>query len=465
MFYNTDTTTENLTGGFEGRIPEPVLRAARALREAGYEAYLVGGCVRDLLCGREPNDFDLTTSAFPDETESVFRDYPVLETGMKHGTVTVLTNGMPLEITTFRTDGNYSDGRHPDSVSFTRSLTDDLSRRDFTVNAMAWSPEGGLVDPFGGREDLKNGILRCVGNPEDRFREDALRILRLCRFSSVLRMRPEPADTETALRLRERLKMVSMERIYAECVKLLCGPDVERVLLDFYPVLEVFLPEISPCVAFPQLSPYHCYDVFTHTAKVVSGIRPDPVLRWAALLHDIAKPVCFRMQDGHASFRGHPEKGAEMASAILTRLRAPRKTILSVCRLIRDHDRTVPESGSALLRLMAAHPGREALELTELMEADCKAKSVLGQETIPAIRNLRERILNALEQKICLSVSDLKISGEDLKAAGFYPGKQMGDCLRALLADVQDERVPNEREPLLRCAEEWLRETGGNPDR
>ena len=449
MFY---TILPNPVPAFEGRIPKPVLHALGALREAGYEACLVGGCVRDLLSGQDPHDYDLTTSAFPDETEEVFKDFRVVETGIKHGTVTVLSDGMPLEITTFRTDGTYSDGRHPDSVTFTRSLKADLSRRDFTVNAMAWSPEKGLVDPFGGRRDLQKGILRCVGKPEERFTEDALRILRLCRFASVLDMEPDRETAETALCLRGRLNAVSMERIYAECTKLLCGKNVFRVLMDFHPIFCVFIPELSPCVGFPQVSPYHCYDVYTHTAHVVENVRPDPVLRWAALLHDVAKPECFVFRDGHATFHGHPEKSASMAETILTRLRADKKTIGAVCRLVYNHDRGISETRKSLLRLMADHPGDEAVALTELMEADGLAKSELGRRCLADIRALREKILQIRDTNPCLAVTDLALSGEDLLAAGFQPGKELGDCLRALLESVQEETIPNRKENLLEAA-------------
>ncbi|MBO4366348.1 MAG: HDIG domain-containing protein [Clostridia bacterium] len=453
---------QNRGPAFDGRIPEPVLRAMRALRESGYAAYLVGGCVRDLLSGLSPHDYDLTTSAFPDETEAVFKDFRVVETGIKHGTVTVLSDGMPLEITTFRTDGVYSDGRHPDKVTFTRSLEDDLSRRDFTVNAMAWSPEKGLVDLFGGEEDLKNGILRCVGDPEKRFTEDALRILRLCRFASVLGMEPERETADTALRLRDRLNAVSAERIYAECTKLLCGKNVFHVLMEFHPVLCVFIPELADCVAFPQASPYHCYDVYTHTAHVVAGVRPDPVLRWAALLHDVAKPECFAFRDGRATFHGHPERGARMAETILTRLRADKKTTAAVSRLVRDHDRGLPETRKGLLRLMADHPEEEAIALTELMEADGNAKSEAGRQTLPAIRALKETIERMRAEEPCLTVADLAVSGEDLLGCGFRPGKELGDCLRDLLDGVQEDRIPNRKDDLLTAATEWLAQRNTN---
>lgn len=445
-------------------LPNAVLEALTRLNARGYEAYLVGGCVRDLWMGRTPQDYDLTTSALPEETEAVFSECRVVETGIRHGTVTVLIGGMALEITTFRTDGVYSDGRHPDGVSFTRSLTEDLQRRDFTVNAIAWSPDSGWRDPFGGREDIGKGILRCVGDPAARFSEDALRILRLVRFSSTLGFDADPETERAALELRHRLNLVSAERIYAELTKLLCGPYAERALMRYHPVLGTVIPDLTPCVGFPQITPYHQYDVYTHTCKVVSGVRPDPVLRWAALLHDVAKPECHAFYDGKSHFHGHPEQGALMAKCILRDLRAERKTADTVVRLIQFHDRLIPPERKAILRLLTDLPGEEALLLTDLMEADCEAKAEAGKRVIPEIRELRNEIRSVLDGHPCLHVTDLHIRGKDLQDIGYLPGQAMGDCLKKLLQDVQDGTVPNETEALLRRASELRNDLNDRPE-
>ena len=433
-------------------LPPGVTEVLETFRQSGREAYLVGGCVRDLLMGRVPNDYDVTTSALPEETEAIFSGRRVVENGIKHGTVTVLMDDLPIEVTTFRSDGTYSDGRHPDSVSFARTVEEDLRRRDFTVNAIAYRPETGILDPWGGTEDLKNGILRCVGDPKERFGEDALRILRLARFVSKLGFAPEAATAEAAVEMRERLRLVSAERVYAECTKLLCGDYAERALLKFHAVLSVWLPELGACVGFPQITNYHCYDVYTHTCKVVSGVRPDPVLRWAALLHDIAKPACHEFYDGRSHFRGHAVQGEEMAGTILHRLRAENRLTAAVRTLVRRHDDLTDGSRTRTLRLLSKIGPENALLLTELMEADNEAKSELGRRAVPRVRAMREQINELLESGACLHVSDLAVHGDDLIAAGMRPGAPMGKCLETLLGEVQEGILPNEREALLERA-------------
>ena len=274
-------------------FPSPVKTALRQLEQAGFSAYAVGGCVRDSLLGRSPQDWDIAASSSPEETRRVFSGCPVLDTGAKHGTLTVWVEGVPLEITTFRTESGYSDSRRPDKVAFSRSIEDDLSRRDFTINAMAAGLDGQIVDLFGGREDLKNGVIRCVGDPSARFSEDALRILRALRFSAELSFSLEPKTAAAALSLREKLGLISAERIWAELKKLLCGPSVLQVLLDFPEIFTQLIPELGPAVGFEQRTPYHLYDVYEHTARTVAYIRPNPELRLAMLLHDIGKPSRF----------------------------------------------------------------------------------------------------------------------------------------------------------------------------
>ena len=304
-------------------LPEQVRRALARLEAAGHEAFVVGGAVRDCVRGAGTGtDWDITTSALPEETETIFSGYRVIEAGMKHGTVTVLLDGEPLEITTYRVDGGYSDHRHPDEVRFTRSLREDLRRRDFTMNAMAYSPRTGVVDPFGGQADLAAGVVRCVGEPDRRFQEDALRILRALRFASALGMGIHPDTARAARDNRGLLTSVAAERVRVELTKLLCGADAERVLLEFPDILSVLLPEIGAMVCFDQHNPHHDRDVWAHTAAVTAAIPAQPVLRWAALLHDVGKPPCFSLaEDGVGHFYGHAAESARMADGILRRLR------------------------------------------------------------------------------------------------------------------------------------------------
>ena len=357
--------------------PAPALEAIARLREAGYEAYLVGGCVRDALLGRAPGDWDITTAALPEQVEAVFTGERIIETGLKHGTVTVLLDGKPLEITTFRTEAAYSDHRHPDAVAFTPSLTEDLARRDFTINAMAWTLENtgdgslcstkasvfsddcitqrtvpcvplekrgegmedGLQDPFGGQADLERKLIRCVGDPYKRFEEDALRILRALRFAAQLDFAIDPATAAAAHALRGTLDLVSRERIAVELTKLLCGPAARRIVVDYWEILSIPLPELAPMAGLDQRSKYHCYDVLGHCAAALEAVPPEPVLRWAALLHDVGKPACFTVDEaGRGHFYGHAKAGGPMAREIMTRLRFDRDTVNRVSRLVELHD-------------------------------------------------------------------------------------------------------------------------------
>ena len=299
----------------------------------------MGGCVRDFLLGRTPTDYDLTTSALPQETETVFAGEKLIETGLRHGTVTVVLDGVPLEITTYRVDGGYTDARHPDGVTFTRSLREDAARRDFTINAMAYAPGAGLQDFFGGQEDLSAGVIRAVGDPDRRFQEDALRILRAIRFASVLGFELDPGTDAAARRNAHLLTKISVERVFVELGKLLCGPGAGKILLAYPDILGVVIPELTPMVGFEQHNVHHCYDVYTHTAVAVDHVPPELKLRLAMLFHDIGKPATFSMgEDGQGHFYGHPKVSAALAEQILVRLRAPKRLREAVVRLVRVHD-------------------------------------------------------------------------------------------------------------------------------
>ena len=339
--------------------PAPALEAIARLRAAGFLAYLVGGCVRDTLLGRVPGDWDITTAALPEQVEAVFAGERIIETGLKHGTVTVLLDGLPLEITTFRTEAAYSDHRHPDAVAFTPSLTEDLARRDFTINAMAWTLEkrgegldAGLQDPFGGQADLEKKLIRCVGDPHKRFEEDALRILRALRFASQLDFTIDPATAAAAHALRDTLALVSRERIAVELTKLLCGPAARRIIVEYWEILSVPLPELAPMAGLDQRNKHHCYDVLEHSAAAVEAVPPEKLLRWAALLHDVAKPACFTVDEaGRGHFYGHAKRGAPMAREIMTRLRFDKDTVNRVAQLVELHDYPIDppvEEGSGI---------------------------------------------------------------------------------------------------------------------
>lgn len=321
-------------------MPKNVDIAINLLQSAGFEAYAVGGCVRDSLLGKTPNDWDITTSAKPENMKSVFADFHCIDTGIKHGTVTVVIDGEPLEITTFRLDGEYEDNRHPKSVTFTSDLGADLGRRDFTVNAMAYSKMTGTVDLFGGQNDLKNGIIRCVGDPDRRFNEDALRILRALRFASALDFEIEEKTAQSLLKNRALLGNISEERIAKELLKLVCGKGAKRILTDFAPVLFEILPELQPMYKNSHDNPHHCYDIYEHTLIAVESIDPEPTLRFAMLLHDCGKPAVKKFdENGVAHFYGHQRISVEISAQILARLKVSNKFRDEILFLVSNHDR------------------------------------------------------------------------------------------------------------------------------
>ena len=440
-------------------LPEQVRRALARLEDAGYEAFVVGGAVRDYVRGANTGtDWDITTSALPEETEAVFSGYRVIETGMKHGTVTVLIDGEPLEITTYRVDGGYSDHRHPDEVRFTRSLREDLRRRDFTMSAMAYSPRTGVVDPFGGQADLAAGVVRCVGEPDRRFQEDALRILRALRFASALGMSIHPDTARAARDNRALLTSVAAERVRVELTKLLCGTDAERVLLEFSDILPVPLPEIGAMVGFDQHNPHHDRDIWAHTAAVTAAIPAQPVLRWAALLHDVGKPPCFSLaEDGVGHFYGHAAESARMADGILRRLRFDTDSREEIVRLIRYHDLPIQPERKPVKRLMNKLGPDTVRRLIELHKADTRGQSAICAGRIAeydAVAAVLDEILN---EKECFSLRDLAVNGTDMMALGLA-GRDIGRALNACLTAVMEEKLPNERGALLEYAKQVKKE-------
>lgn len=419
------------------------------LEKSGFEAYLVGGCVRDTLMERPFHDTDITTNALPEQIIEVFRNYKTIPTGIKHGTVTVISEGVPYEITTYRIDGQYSDSRRPDSVEFTSSLREDLARRDFTINAVAMNSDGEISDPFGGSEDIKNGIIRCVGSPQKRFSEDALRIMRAVRFSSQLGFRIEPQTAEAVHNMKDRLKNISAERIREELDKLICGKNCLSVLMEYSDVITTVIPEFESCIGFDQHSPYHKYTVWEHTAQAVNLVPQDNLkMRRALLFHDIAKPVCARFDEtGRGHFKKHAETGAEMTKKIMKRLRYDNESINYSEIIIAHHSDNV-KSRTDIKKLMSVVGDKLFLELMEMKKYDNSAKNDFVRDEIIQLDELISEGRQIIENGECRSLHMLDINGNDLVNAGLK-GAEIGDTLKKLLNLVIEEKLPNEHDILL----------------
>ena len=430
------------------RIPKDVRDCIDALENAGFAAYLVGGCVRDAYLGLTPQDFDLCTSALPEQTEAVFANRRLVLAGKKHGTIGVVTNSGVVEITTFRTEGGYTDNRHPQWVKFVPNIEDDLARRDFTVNAMAYSPTRGFADPFGGRADLDVHILRAVGEPALRFEEDSLRILRGVRFAVKYSLTPQPETLDAMFCLAPLMDNLARERVFEELCKLilLVSPDD---LLRFAPVLTQVIPELEPTVGFDQCSHHHAYDVYTHTAHVTAAVPAALPLRLAALLHDVGKPAVFSLDEaGQGHFYGHAEESAAMADTVLRRLKAPTQLREQVVALIKLH-MTKLEPDKRLLRRRLSRLGRETLEmLLVLQEADMGSKGTGKPAEMEQFSQIRAILEEIYAENACLTLKDLAVNGHDLMALGIT-GRAIGQTLNALLEQVIDEKIPNEKDALL----------------
>lgn len=432
------------------QIPTHALTVVERLERYGYEAYVVGGCVRDSLLGRTPKDWDVCTNALPEEVLRVFKRFHVIKTGLQHGTVTVMVDRQPVEVTTFRIDGNYSDNRHPDSVNFVSRVEEDLARRDFTINAMAYNPTRGLVDAFGGQNDLRAGIIRCVGEPDARFNEDGLRILRALRFAARYNFGIETETSFSIHRNRHLLENVSVERIFVELKGILVGDGVLGMMQAFPDVFAVIIPELAASIGFDQHNPHHCYDVWTHTAHAVQAAPADELLRLALLLHDIAKPATFtRDAGGKGHFYGHGEQGAEMARSIMHHLKSDTATLQAVVTLVREHDSTLPTTAPGMRRAIG-RLGLETLQqLLAVKQADMEAQSTHERQQKQAtLREARLLLEDVLEDIPVFTVADLALGGRELMAMGLKPGPAIGRILKILLAEVQDELLPNTREAL-----------------
>ena len=433
-------------------LPLDVRQCIEALEGASFPTYAVGGCVRDSLLGLAPHDFDLCTAALPDETQALFHDRQLVLAGVKHGTVGVVCTGGVVEITTFRTEGGYADCRHPSWVKFVPAIEEDLARRDFTVNAMAWSPTRGFADPFGGQNDLKNRVLRAVGDPKKRFREDALRILRGVRFAVKYRLQPDPETEKAMLALAPLMESLAQERIFEELCKLLplVGPED---LIRFAPIITQVIPELKRAVGFDQRSPHHAYDLYTHIAHVTAAAPADLTLRWAALLHDVGKLSTFTLdENGRGHFYGHAKESARIANEVLLRLKAPTQLREQVVRLVEMHmTRMEPERKP--VRRWLSRLGSETMEaLVQLQEADMGSKGTGIPSEMEHFARIRGLISEIQAENACLSMKDLAVNGRDLMELGFTPGKALGACLQNLLEQVVDETLPNERASLLAAA-------------
>lgn len=441
-------------------MPKNVDTAINLLQSAGFEAYAVGGCVRDSLLGKTPNDWDITTSAKPEDMKSVFINFHCIDTGIKHGTVTVVIDGEPLEITTFRLDGEYEDNRHPKSVTFTSNLGADLGRRDFTVNAMAYSKMTGTVDLFGGQNDLKNKIIRCVGDPDRRFNEDALRILRALRFASALDFEIEEKTAQSLLKNCALLGNISEERIAKELLKLVCGKGAKRILTDFAPVLFEILPELQPMYKNSHDNPHHCYDIYEHTLIAVESIDPEPTLRFAMLLHDCGKPAVKKFdENGVAHFYGHQRISAEISAQILARLKVSNKFRDEILFLVSNHDRwELYENTEKMPRYLSKFGLDGVLNLLKVMRADVLAQSPEYRYRLDQIADAEETAKNLAAQKPCLSLSELQINGRTLMDIGIPQGRKLGAVLAQLLDEVIDGVTKNTQEVLTTRAREIYRE-------
>lgn len=427
------------------KILDAAQTAINILENAGFEAYIVGGCVRDSVLGNTPKDWDITTNALPDEMLEVFNEYRVIETGIKHGTVTVIINKFPLEITTYRIDGTYSDNRRPDSVSFTSEIKNDLCRRDFTINSMAYNSRNGFVDYFSGENDIKNKIIRCVGNPDTRFNEDALRILRALRFASVLSFDIEERTKESIFLNKHLLKNIAKERISVEFNKILMGNSAKRVLSDYNEIIKVFIPEIKEMIGFNQNNKHHHLDVWQHTLEAINNSEFDINIRLTMFFHDIAKPLTYTEDlNGVGHFYGHPKLSCEIAKNILKRLKYDNNTIETVYLLISYHDYRVKPEKKSIKRLLGKIGEINFKKLLCVQKADILGQNpILISEKLENIKKVEDLFNKIIEDNMCFSIKDLEVNGNDLMDMGIPKGKIIGEILNKLLEMVIDEKICN----------------------
>ena len=432
-------------------LPAGAAHILETLNGAGHEAYLVGGCVRDLLRGVAPHDWDICTSARPEETEHLFTGQRIIETGLKHGTVTVLAEGEPYEITTYRTEGPYSDRRRPDYVRFVPDLTEDLARRDFTMNAIAMDLRGNLHDPFGGAEDIRAGLIRCVGEPDQRFQEDGLRVMRALRFAACFGCEIERRTARAVHENRAMLDRVAAERISAELRKLLAGKNAGEVLRQYPDVFCQFWPQLGPLVTLEQNNPWHRWGGWEHTIHTVEAVPADVTLRLAMLLHDIGKPACKSTDEkGIDHFYGHPAVSAQLADQMLRELKFDNKTRERVVLLVERHDAQLPPRSQVIRRWLGRLGPEAFFQLLEVKRADGMGQALEKvRDRLAELEEIKVKAEQILEERQCLTLKDLEVDGRDVIAAGVEPGPEVGRVLEGLLDRVLSGEIRNERRELL----------------
>ena len=456
------TDDRKLNDAMARAIPASVLKAISALESAGFEAWAVGGCVRDVMLGKDPHDWDLTTSATPAQMKKAM-PFKSFDTGIQHGTVTFLVDGEPIETTVYRTEGVYSDGRHPDSIEFASTLEEDLSRRDFTMNAMAWSPTRGLADPYGGADDLDRGELKCVRNANERFDEDGLRVMRALRFASVYGLTIEEKTARAIHAKKGNLENVSAERIQTELSKMLAAPDGKHLastMDEFCDVVFEFAPELEVMYGYDQANKHHDSDLWHHSLDTMANVENDPDLRLAALVHDIGKPECRSIdEDGQAHYLGHMKAGKNITENMMRRLKYPNSSIDDVAFLVSVHDERPAARAKSARRFLAKCGSEEkARRLLKLMNADASAHDPQTAETACSTLRDFEQLMNTeIEKSAAFSMKDMDFSGNDLIAMGWKPGREMGTELARLFEKVVDGDVPNSKKALITEVQEHAR--------
>lgn len=448
-------------------LPVDTKTLLSTLNNAGFESYVVGGCVRDsFIEAREVNDWDICTNAKPEQVVDVFSQYNVIETGLQHGTVTVILNHTNYEITTYRVDGEYKDSRRPEQVSFVSDLSEDLKRRDFTINALAYNEKDGLIDYNNGVQAISQKLIKCVGVPSERFTEDALRILRGLRFASVLGFSIE-AETETAMfELKDKLTLISSERIMAEFSKLILGVNATEILRKYREIIAVFIPEITKMFDFEQHNPYHKYDVYEHSLYAIEHIQTKTNqlnLHLAAFFHDIGKPTTFTQDEtGVGHFYKHAKVSKYITHNILTRLKCSNSTITQVCMLVENHDRQLDCSRRSILRFVNKFDFDFLNDYLTLKEADIKAQGTQITERLEIITKIKELSKNLQNENICYKPTQLQINGNDLIALGVPQGKQIGQILNQIMQEVLEENLKNDKQTLIKYAHQFIQKNNQN---
>lgn len=427
------------------QLPPEITYALERIQQAGFEAFIVGGCVRDALLGRDIHDYDITTSALPSQVLQLFSSFTLIQTGLTHGTITVIINHMPIEITTYRIDGAYTDHRHPDGVLFTRNLIEDLKRRDFTINALAYNPKTGIIDYFSGKEDIQNKIIRTVGNPEDRFTEDGLRIMRALRFSAVLAFKIE-ANTKRAIHThKDKLQHISIERITSELSKMICGEYIEEVLIEFWDVINVIIPDLSI-----ESNDSPAYSAYQFSVKTLANSPPVLHLRMAALLHNIDQSIGYSSLEGESMvIKDRGEKSALIAKKILEDMRFNKKSINRVYTLISYYDVDLIEDKIYIKKWMNTLSPEVLKELLQLRRVRLISQDYKNNEELDKFEKINALVDEILSNNSCYSIKDLAINGQDLIKLGIPQGKIIGQILQELLEEVVEENVDNEKEELL----------------